>query len=371
MSKYIFYNNRIRLHCIWSLIFSFLLIGCVEKNKHSHQEVIIQWKDNKAEAILISQQLFPGLTENSLNSQIEVQLKHTNVPVIGDYIRRGEVITFQPLIPFTRGLQYEVYYKKQVVSQFEIPLDTLSKAPTVVAIYPTSDTVPENLLKIYIQFSQPMQEGEAIKNITILKNDTDTVPSIFLDLENELWNKERTLLTLWLDPGRIKRDLQPNKRSGTPLQKATRYAVLIGKDWRSAEGMALESSYRKTFFAGTRDAVSPDPSAWSIITPNAKTNQPLTIHLQETLDHVLLKNTVRIINSMGNIIAGVIETAEEETILRFTPVELWKPGNYIIEIESRLEDLAGNNLNRLFDNDITRSAKTTPKEVHSISFTIQ
>ena len=36
--------------------------------------------------------------------------------------------------------------------------------------------------------------------------------SIFLELENELWNPEHTQLTLWLDPGRIKRDLIPNQR---------------------------------------------------------------------------------------------------------------------------------------------------------------
>ena len=32
----------------------------------------------------------------------------------------------------------------------------------------------------------------------------------------------------------------------------------------------------------------------------------------------------------------------------------WKAGRYRLKIESRLEDLAGNNLNRPFDRDITR-----------------
>ena len=63
-----------------------------------------------------------------------------------------------------------------------------------------------------------MQEGQALENITVIKNGKDTIPSIFLDLQPELWNKERTILTLWLDPGRIKRDLQPNKKLGLPLE---------------------------------------------------------------------------------------------------------------------------------------------------------
>ena len=79
-----------------------------------------------------------------------------------------------------------------------------------MAIYPTQDTVPENLLKIYLQFSKPMREGQALRHIELLKNNRDTLPGVFLDLQPELWNVDRTTLTVWLDPGRIKRDLQPN-----------------------------------------------------------------------------------------------------------------------------------------------------------------
>lgn len=369
MSNNRFYSKGIRLHIIGSLIFSFLFTACLEKNED--RSIVIQWKDNHAEAILIPKQLLPGSAEDSLHSQIQVQLKNTNVPVIGEYKTAADAVTFQPLIPFTRGLAYEVHYKNKLVSQFEIPIDTFSKAPTILAVYPTNDTVPENLLKIYIFFSRPMQEGKAVKNITVIKNNNDTIPSVFLDLESELWNKERTILTLWLDPGRIKRDLQPNKKSGTPLQKATSYAVVIKNDWRSADGIPLTSSFYKAFFAGTRDAVSPDPSGWLIIMPKAATNQPLTIHLGETLDYVLLKNAIRIVDDKGNIVAGDLETKAEETILSFTPAQSWKPGNYAVEIESRLEDLAGNNLNRLFDNDITMQSKKPERKVYTTIFSVK
>ena len=33
--------------------------------------------------------------------------------------------------------------------------------PYVEAIYPKNDSIPENVLKFYIQFSQPMREGAA------------------------------------------------------------------------------------------------------------------------------------------------------------------------------------------------------------------
>ena len=43
----------------------------------------------------------------------------------------------------------------------------------------------------------------------------------------------------------------------------------------------------------------------------------------------------------------------------------------MVEIESRLEDLAGNNLNRLFDKDITRKSTGEQNEIYKRSFHIQ
>lgn len=369
MSNNKFYSKRIRLHLIGGLILFFILIGCAEKNKD--RNVIIQWKDNHAAAILIPQQLFPGLIKDSVNSQIQVQLANSNVAMIGEFKLIADVVTFTPALSFSRGLQYHIRFKNKLVSKFEIPEDTFANAPTVTAIYPTNDTVPENLLKMYIRFSKAMQEGEAVKNILVLKNEQDTIPSIFLDLENELWNTDRTMLTLWLDPGRIKRDLQPNKKLGTPLHKATRYSLLIKKDWRSAEGISLADSYRKDFFASSPDIISPDPMNWTIQIPTTATNQPLSIYLHENLDYVLLKNTLRVTDSEGKTVTGNFETDKEEAVLNFIPTQFWKPGKYSIEIESRLEDLAGNNLNRLFDNDITRQTTIVQRGIYSRSFTIQ
>jgi len=44
-----------------------------------------------------------------------------------------------------------------------------------------------------------------------------------------------------------------------------------------------------------------------------------------------------------------------ETQLVFTPALPWKSGHYSITVMSILEDLAGNNLNHLFDVDLTDS----------------
>jgi hypothetical protein len=231
--------------------------------------------------------------------------------------------------------------------------------------------LPLNVLKIYIAFSKPMQEGQALENIAVIKNGKDTISSIFLDLQPELWNKERTILTLWLDPGRIKRDLQPNMNLGSPLEQGTSYQVVINQGWRDAEAVSLATAYHKDFVLGVRDSLSPNTGSWTIYSPKAGSSQALKIELHEPLDYVLLKNAVRILDNAGAVVNGVIDIEAEETILHFTPSVLWRPGDYTIEIESRLEDLAGNNLTRLFDKDLTRKDTAVPKDVYKRVFNIQ
>ena len=355
-----FNDKKIRFHFLWSLIFSFLFFSCAE-NKNETSAVSIQWNDQKAEAIVVPIELLAGIPKDSISGSLKIQLADKNTPVLGEYILRDEAVVFKPLIAFTRGLKYKVFADDKLLAEIKIPLPDLAMAPEVLAVYPTSDTVPMNLLKIYIGFSKQMQEGGALKNITVIKNQSDTVPSVFLD--QELWNKERTVLTLWLDPGRIKRDLQPNKKLGVPLEQNNNYKIIINREWRDGQGILLKSDYHKNFTVGQRDDASPDPAEWTLDKPKAGSRQPLKIDLYESLDYILLKNAVRITNDQGNNINGIVEIANEETILVFTPSGEWKPGNYTVEIESRLEDLAGNNLNRLFDKDLSKSNTSEQKEI--------
>ncbi|MBC7872383.1 MAG: hypothetical protein H7Y01_00230, partial [Ferruginibacter sp.] len=350
MIDQIFFNRKTRFHLLWSLVFSFLIAGCSESEKETNT-VTIQWKEERAESISIPLELIPGIDKNSAAGLLQIHLLNNNTPVLGQIVFKKDAVIFTPLIAFTRGLTYEVSLSNKLISQFTIPHGDTATSTGVISVYPTSDTLPGNLLKIYIAFSNPMQEGQALKNIVIIENQKDTLPEIFLDLDQELWNKERTMLTLWLDPGRIKRDLQPNQKLGAPLQQNNTYQLFIKQTWPDTRGSLLQSSFRKEFNVGPRDSLSPDPVDWTIQTPLPRTRQSLRIDLQEPLDYLLLKKAIRITGKKGNNINGVFETDDEETVLLFIPSAGWEPGDYTVEIEARLEDLAGNNLNRLFDKD--------------------
>lgn len=361
-------NNKTMTWIVGTLALSVVLLISCNGSEKEQGSVEIGWKGGKAESIIISRLLLDKIPQDSIGEVLKIHLIHTTTPILGEYIMEHEAVIFRPLIAFTPGLKYEVRLAKKLISEIEILPNDLHEAPVVVTVYPTGDTLPVNLLKIYIRFSKPMEEGQALKNIQVIRNNADTIPLIFLDLQQELWNKERTILTLWLDPGRIKRDLQPNKKLGPPLLEGSSYQIFIKKDWRDIEGVFLANPYRKNFVVSSKDSLSPNPKDWTVELPKTGSSQSLEIELHEQLDYILLKNTVRILDDKGNILSGALEPGAMETILNFIPSSKWQPGNYTVEIESRLEDLAGNNLNHLFDKDITRHNRVVQKQVYTRSF---
>ncbi|RRA97973.1 Ig-like domain-containing protein [Larkinella rosea] len=338
------------------LIF-FVFIGFFACQKTAETTgITVRWNNNRATGIAIPQNRLASFSLDSISQLLSVRLAKTGAQpaILGEYQLADNAVIFEPLIPFTRGLRYEVWLRNQRLDGFEIPLADPKDAPELLAVYPSQDSLPDNLLKIYLRFSRPMREGQSPKYVALLKNRTDTVPGVFLDLQPELWNPDRTMLTLWLDPGRIKRDLQPNKRLGAPLQKSLQYQLVVSALWPDQQGAKLAKAFTKAFVTIPRDSLSPNPNRWQIKPPAADGNQPLDITFGEPLDYSLLTETLHVIGNDGKPITGKWHIGDEEKTARFKPAQNWKPGRYTLRIEARLEDLAGNNLNRPFDRDLTQ-----------------
>lgn len=344
----------IRLCKVHSLIFFIILLqSCGTKNQAD--KILVIWKDQKAIGISFPIKFIEGIFPDSVSRFSEVRLlsKNKSSAILGDFTVSDQTVLFTPLIPFTHGLSYEILVKGKQMHTFQIPKNKSSNATALLAIFPSADTLPENLLKVYLHFSQSMREGQSNKYVTLLKNKSDTVKGAFLDLQPELWNPDRTILTLWLDPGRIKRDLIPNKLLGTPLKKNGSYQIVVSKNWTDASGNALDKSFIKTFTTTNRDSLSPYPNHWKISSPQNGTSEALKIDFQEPLDHSLLLETLSVKNQKGETISGKWQTLDNEKACIFSPDQQWVSGNYVIRIATKLEDLAGNNLNRPFDRDIT------------------
>lgn len=348
-----FGKDLIRLYATYSLIFfvSGLLPAC---QSSENAEIAIRWENKRAVGISIPKQFTQTIPTDSLDQLLSVRLADQNATILGNYKRIGDDIIFESLIPFTRGLRYVLWLKNKRLSEITIPGLASGDNPALLAIYPSGDSLPDNLLKIYLRFSRPMREGQSQKYVSLVKNEIDTLSGVFLDLQPELWNADRTVLTLWLDPGRIKRDLQPNKRLGVPLQMGSRYQLVVSADWPDQQGATLAKTTSKTFSTVQRDSLSAIPARWTINPPQVGSVQPLEVAFGEALDYSLLTETLHLINEDGKAVSGKWQLADNEKRAFFTPSETWKADQYRVRIESRLEDLAGNNLNRPFDRDITR-----------------
>lgn len=341
----------IRLGQPLSLIFLVLisLFACKQKEQKA---ITIVWTTKQATGIAVPKPLLKNLEVDSISQHLQIRLENNPTAMLGEYSIHDDHILFKPLIPLSRGLRYEVVFRNDLISSINVPLANAAEAPVLVAVFPTSDTVPANLLKFYLQFSAPMRESEALQHIALLNDNNDTLSGVFLNLQPELWNKERTVLTVWLDPGRIKRDLVPNLQMGSPLQNGQRYSLAVSNKWKDVQGLPLRQSYNRKFLAGPRDTNSPQPQRWEMNLPEAGTVQPLEVGLREPLDYFLLQETIRILDEKGKAVGGTIRITNKETSFAFHPRKQWQPGRYRIYVDSHLEDLAGNNLERLFDRDL-------------------
>jgi hypothetical protein len=355
----------IRLSAPLSLIFfACTFLSCHESKE---QHLAIRWKNNQATGIQVPKKMLPGINEDSLSQWLKIKVsKGTGGKMIGSYTSSSDFVLFSPLLPLSRGLSYEIYYHDQRLGNVLIPGADASDRPRLLSIYPTADELPENLLKFYVQFSTKMREGEALKNILLLDEKNDTLHDIFLDLKPELWNEEGNTLTIWLDPGRIKRELIPNQRLGNPLQKGKRYTLLVSEGWKDVQGKSLTASYRKDFTVVARDSVSPDIETWHLSLPTINSRRPLEISLNESLDYFLLQETIFILDGNEKILPGKFHITSAETTLAFTPADNWKAGDYQLVVAEHLEDLAGNNLKRPFDRDLqaVTSEKTPALQRH-------
>jgi hypothetical protein len=302
--------------------------------------------------------------------------------MLGHHYVKGGVLIFAPRFPFAPGSHYRAVFDP---SRLPVPPATKKPAlslrfsdarpprpPTVVSqVYPTADRLPENQLKFYLHFSAPMKRGDVYKHIKLLGPDNKEVRWPFLELDQELWNPDGTRFTLFFDPGRIKRGLKPREEVGPALEEGKKYTLVIDKSWRDANDAPLQAAFRKTFTVGPPDDTCPDPKKWRLQPPAAGSRAALTVRLDKPLDHALLQHMLRVTDAAGRELEGTITLSERETRWQFTPKGTWKAGDYSLEADTRLEDLAGNSIGKPFEVDVLRRIdRTIKKKTVRIAFKV-
>ena len=272
-------------------------------------------------------------------------------PISGIYRLDKYCFHFLPAFPFQPGVKYRATFVpkggKAVTSTFQIPLPKREPTTVVTQIYPTTNALPENLLKFYLYFSAPMSAGHIYEHIQLTDETGTPVELPFLEIDEELWNSDMTRLTLFLDPGRIKTGVKPLEEIGPALQEGKRYALTISRSWLDANGTPLKHSFEKKFHVTSTDREAPNLSKWRISSPKAGTRDPLRVEFSDPMDHALASRMIGIDDTPGksNLTAN-------ETVWSFTPEQPWRRGKYQLSVQSTIEDLAGNNIGKPFEVDL-------------------
>ncbi len=297
-------------------------------------------------------------------------------PIAGDYSVERNQLIFKPRFKLQPGVTYRAVFK---LADEAGRLETTVPKPTYVAttyvehVYPSAKLLPENQLKFYIQFSAPMSKGEATKRLHLIEENGGEVKLPFLEIDEELWDRQQQRLTVLFDPGRIKTGVTPNQEVGLALKAGRRYTLVVDEEWKDAKEIPLRGAFRKQFAVGPPDRSPIEPKAWQLDPPKAGTQDLLFVRLLESLDAALLQRFIDVVDEKGKLVSGKVIIEEDERVWTFRPDQPWEAGKYSLEILKTLEDLAGNKIGRPFEVDRVEQPAATGADAsltYSLPFAI-
>lgn len=292
--------------------------------------------------------------------------------VAGRYVIENHSLSFTPAFGFAEAQDYVARIQLTDIEGVLVPFRISSQIPTptaqVTGIFPSGDIIPENTLRFYIHFSAPMQPHVAFDHIKLLNADGIADEAAFMRFKQELWNEDRTRLTVLMDPGRIKRNVATNLELGPALQEGNDYRWVITDGWMPVQGETALKKFSKAFSIGPALRELPNSDKWRISSPRSDTRDALTIKFDRPFDAGLLQKSIKIKTTSDHLVDGIVTTSENETVWSFKPNDNWSSKSLSIIVDSHLEDVAGNNFNDLLDhrtntNQIKRNEMVIPIEL--------
>lgn len=286
-------------------------------------------------------------------------------PIAGQLRKTPSGVSFSPHFALEAG-RYEVVSRGGACRQTLNVARAPSPTPAVEGVFPASGVVPENLLRFYIYFSQPMEEGEFLSHVRLRDLDTGAeLSGVFFDNLYELWSPDRKRITLLVDPGRVKTGLAANQRLGRAFVVGHRYALEVLPSWKSVAGVPLSSGFAHRFVAAKEDINRVDPDVWTIHLPVASSREPIRVEFHRLVDHVSVGRFLRVLDEDRRVVAGRWALSANEREATFTPAQAWSTAihRYALGVAMRFEDVVGNNVNAAFEHDVADRVSTPGERV--------
>ncbi|MGF1742796.1 hypothetical protein L4C34_17300 [Vibrio profundum] len=238
----------------------------------------------------------------------------------------------------------------------------------VSVVYPSGSVLPENLLRFYIYFDQPMHREGVLSSVYLAKTDGSRLSGVFLENKFNLWSEDGRRLTLIFNPGRVKQGLNAHRTFGRALTGGDNYQLVVESKTKDLRGCHLAETYRKHFLVSKADHEKPDIRSWKQNQIQKYTKDVLKVTLNGSQDHVSLAYGLRVKRSDGTIVAGRIGLSEHEAEWQFFPDNAWRDEDYYLAIQPNFEDLAGNRTSNLFDQPLKSKTETAPVLSCAINF---
>ena len=286
-------------------------------------------------------------------------------PMLGRHRIESGALRLEPQFALEPGVPYRAVFlpgklpggsgNSVVTATFTPPPRDLTPTTTVTRIYPSADVLPENLLKFYVHFSAPMRRGNSYEHIRLLDAAGKAVELPFLEIDEELWNRDFTRLTLFIDPGRIKRGVKPLEEIGPSMEVGKSYRLVIDRNWLDGNGAQLKASFEKAFRVAPPDRQPPDQTQWQVQPPKSGSREALAINFPEPMEHALAQRMIVVTKESGETVLGTVALENQERRWTFVPDGVWQSGRYNIVIQTTIEDLAGNNIGKPFEVDVFKN----------------
>ena len=294
-----------------------------------------------------------------------LDLGHDLVPMAGSWDRDERQARFRPRFALAAGAGFAVVGRgdshEEWVELATIVAPARPRMTTTVveSVDPRPERVPANLLRFSIAFSAPMEEGSAAGAIALEDGAGAELAGALLEMPPELWDRERRRLTVLLEPGRIKRGLQPNLRAGPPLREHETVALVVASTIRDATGARLPAPFRRVYSVGPAIRSRVDPGRWDVRWPESPV-EPLVVVFDRPLDRALVDACLTVVDGRGLPVPGLPSLDDGARTWTFSPPAGDPAGTttgraplpWKLRIATRLEDLAGNSVRRVFDRDV-------------------
>jgi hypothetical protein len=221
-----------------------------------------------------------------------------------------------------------------------------------VAVHPSGEEVPANLLRISLVFARPVG-APVLPRLALRRVEGTVIEKPFL--EQELWSPSGKILTVLLHPGRVKSGLIAHEQAGPVLKSDV------------SVDLTLDGKPVKRWTVGADDHEGPNAAQWRVQAVRAGTRQALVVELNSPVEARDV-DYIAVADSSSRRLPGVATLANAERRWTLVPAEAWRQGSYQIAVFSQLEDSAGNRLGGQFEEGaLTPKAKV---EDASIPFTV-